>query len=671
MRGVTMWRAALLAGAAILLTAAIGARVTIAAQVPAAAPAATPQRPAAVLAPESERTFVGASVCASCHAAVHDTWQSGRHSKMLQPATVRSVKGTFAGEISLRGKRYRLREAEGSYFITESELTGREREHRVEYTLGSRRIQHYLTTIENGRIVLLAPSWDVTRGEWFHNLEIVRPDEDDHGIVQQWNKNCVGCHVSQQQNNYRPDTRTYATAWVDFGTSCERCHGPGSAHVADYSGPVKPPAITPGLIVRARRIDPERGSMICAQCHSFRNIIAPGFRAGADYYDFFMPVLEHASASSKDPSFWADGRPRRFSNDAIGLWQSECFLKGGATCTNCHIDPHKPDIDRNPQLAPTSNAICTRCHTGMEQALASHTKHRADSRGSSCVECHMPKTVVGIRTTMRDHSISLPTPENTVAFAIPNACTECHRDRRPQWAVEAMQAWWPQGRRMKFVARARAFTAARAADPAAVAPLLRLAADADQGPFIQATAIGYLRSYRDPAVAPALQRAARDAHPVVRGAALSSLGYSSDASARTTLLAALDDPRRAVRISALIALANSSGGSAAGAPGAEDTRRFRAVAAEYAEQARLHEDDAGVQRDLGLVHLLAGDMDRAARALEITFALDPERGSVKFLLALARLGQQRTADARALLAQIPRADTFYGQAQEILKSLRP
>ena len=81
-------------------------------------------------------------------------------------------------------------------------------------------------------MVLLAPSWDVTRGEWFHNLEIVRPDEDDHGIVQQWNKNCFGCHVSAQQNNYRPDTRTYATEWVDFGTSCERCHSPGSAHVA-------------------------------------------------------------------------------------------------------------------------------------------------------------------------------------------------------------------------------------------------------------------------------------------------------------------------------------------------------------------------------------------------------------------------------------------------------
>src|SRR5471030_2400446 len=280
-------------------------------------------------------TMVGARVCASCHKDVHNTWTSGRHSKMIQPATRASVEGDFSRtRLTLRGQPFQLRVSGGAYFITESNITGKPREHRVEYTLGSRRIQHYLTTIENGRIIVLTPSWDVDRKVWFDNMEIVRPDEDDRTPVQQWNKNCVGCHVSQQDNHYRPDTKTYATAWSDFGTSCERCHGPGSAHVEKYQ---KGGAGAGGdrAIVRPTRLDPVSSSTICAQCHSLRDIIGPGYTAGANYFDHFQPILEYGPRKESDPTYWADGRPRRFSNDAMGLWQSECFLRGGATCTTC------------------------------------------------------------------------------------------------------------------------------------------------------------------------------------------------------------------------------------------------------------------------------------------------------------------------------------------------
>jgi len=154
---------------------------------------APPHRAAAPAGP----TFVGAVTCQSCHRQEHDTWKSGRHSRMLQPATAASVKGDFSKEtITLKGQRYRLRAAGGEYFITESFLTGKPQEHKIEYTLGSRRIQHFLTTIENGWMVILPPSWDVQRQEWFDNMEIVRPDERVEKLVQLWNRNCVGCHVS-------------------------------------------------------------------------------------------------------------------------------------------------------------------------------------------------------------------------------------------------------------------------------------------------------------------------------------------------------------------------------------------------------------------------------------------------------------------------------------------
>ena len=86
--------------------------------------------------------------------------------------------------------------------------------------------------------------------------------------------------------------------------------------------------------------------MICAQCHSFRDIYAKNFKAGENYYDFFTPVMEYRLPASEDPAYWPDGRPRQLSNEAFGLWQSQCYLKGGATCATCHTNPHNNDVEQ-------------------------------------------------------------------------------------------------------------------------------------------------------------------------------------------------------------------------------------------------------------------------------------------------------------------------------------
>jgi predicted CXXCH cytochrome family protein len=620
--------------------------------------------------PGAPSTFVGARACAGCHADIHADWKGGRHSKMVQPASPASVVADFSkGAVTLKGQRYQLRVANGEYFISESYLTGKTQEHRVEFTLGSRRIQHYLTTIERGMMIVLPPSWDVQRQEWFDNMDIVRPDENDQKPVQQWNKNCVGCHVSEQDNNYNPATHSYATRWMDFGTSCERCHGPGSAHVQRYSHGERGRPVPERAIIRPTRLDPAASSMICAQCHSLRDVIAPGYAAGADYYDHFQPVLEYGPRKAQDPTYWADGRPRRFSNDALGLWQSECFLRGGATCTSCHQDPHIPDVDKNRQLVSRNNALCTKCHQELSTGLTAHTRHRAESTGSSCVECHMPKTVISIKSTMRDHTISLPTPENTVAFGIPNACTECHTDKPAPWAVATLKTWWPAGRRAKLVNRAETFTAARERRPHAVERLIAIAADPAEGPLIQANALGYLGNYTDARAISALVLAAKANHPVIRSAAISSLGQQAAAEPaapiRTAILAALSDRRRAVRISAIGSVINRGGEPL----GPADMARFQWVGREFAARARLHEDDAGVQRELGVIELLAGRFDAAGDALQISSELEPERPSLKFLLAQARLGQRRVDEARTLLRQVPRTDPYYKLAQERLKQL--
>ena len=611
--------------------------------------------------------WVGAGACGKCHAEQERKWSQSRHSKMVQPASATGVKGDFTrGKIQLRGEPYEVRQRDGAWYITESYLTGKPVEHRVDYTLGNRRIQHYLTTLPDGRVIVLPPSWDILRKDWFHNFDIADPDEPVGVQVQVWNKNCYGCHVSQEEKNYDAESRQYRTAWLNFGTNCERCHGPGADHVAHYSA-AEPPKGPARDIVLQTRLDAKHNTMVCAQCHSFRDIYVNGFTAGSDYYDFFLPILEYNQPEDKDPAYWPDGRTRRFSNDAYGLWQSECFLKGGVTCVACHINAHETEIERNPQLRPDANALCTRCHEAIGKPVAAHSHHKESSTGSSCVECHMPRTVLSIKAEIRDHSMSIPVPENTIRHGIPNACNTCHKDRDANWALKQMNQWYGPASRQKLIRRADAFAMARAGDTAAIPKLLEILDTPSEGALVRSNAAGHLSGFpKDERVFPALQRALSDPEPAVR--VVAALRMAPGAADRQTTIAAmtnaLGDPAAIVRIAAAVFLVSQGIGKLPG----EDGERLEAAKQLFRARALLNSDDAAQQLGAGKFWLLAGDPVTATGALEGSLKLDPEIPA-QYYLAYAYAQQGRMAEARKLLEAIPQADPQFARAQRLLQAL--
>jgi predicted CXXCH cytochrome family protein len=612
-------------------------------------------------------TYVGAAACGKCHADLYRKWSESRHSKMIQPATAASVKGDFSrGQIKLRGDNYTLRVRGGVYYIIESYLTGKPVERRVDYTLGSRRIQHYLTTTSDGRIVVLPPSWDVLRKQWFHNFDIGDPDESGEVEAQVWNKHCFSCHVSQEQKNFNTETIEYKTAWINFGTNCERCHGPGSDHIARYSA--SHPAAGPSHeIVVQTRLDPARNTMVCAQCHSFRDIFVPGYAAGDDYYDYFMPILEYDQPVDKDPAYWADGRTRRFSNDALGFWQSRCFLKGGATCVSCHVDAHDTGVEKNPQLRPDANAICSSCHASIGKSVAAHSHHSERGAGSSCIECHMPRTVLSVKAEIRDHSIAIPAPENTVRHGIPNACNGCHKDRDAAWAVGHIREWYGDRSRVNPIRRADAFAQARKGDTASIAALTAIAADPSENPLSRANAVGYLSRFSSDAAAfPALERALSDPQPMVRAVAalrITNVAPSRQA-ALTALTHALGDSSAVVRLASAI---NLIGLEVKTLPG-EDGERLERAKELYRQRAQLNVDDAAQQLSAGRFYLLLNEGARAAEALNLSLKLDAGIAA-QYLLAYAYAEEMKYDESRAILVKIPPSDPQYAKAQELLRAI--
>jgi len=612
-------------------------------------------------------TYVGAAACAKCHADESAKWSASRHSKMVQPATKASVKGDFSrGRVQLRGAPYLLRERDGVYYITESYLTGKPQEHRVDYTLGNRRIQHYLTKLPSGRVIVLPPSWDVLRKDWFHSFDIADPDETSEVTVQVWNKNCYSCHVSQEDKNFDTEKNEYQTAWLDFGTNCERCHGPGSQHVANYSAPARPAGPARDIVVQTR-LDADRNTMVCAQCHSFRDIYSLGYTAGADWYDFYLPILEFNQPEDHDPAYWPDGRTRRFSNDAFGLWQSECFLQGKVTCVSCHVTPHDIEIERNPQLRPDAGVLCTRCHEAIGKAVPAHTHHAATSAGSSCVECHMPRTVFSIKAQIRDHSMSIPVPENTIRHGIPNACNGCHQDHDAGWALKQMNQWYGDRSRQKLILRANAFAQAREGDAAAVAKLLDILSKPSEGPLVRANAIGHLSRFsKDPRVFTAFTRALTDPQTAVR--AVAALRIAPAPADRTAAIAALvpllGDLATTVRVAAAVTLVSQGISHLSG----EDGVRFEQAKQVFRARAQLNSDDAEQQLGAGKFYLLTGDPVTAVSALRDSLKLDPEIPA-RYFLAYGLAQQGKMDEARAILQAIPPADSQYARAQVLLKAI--
>ena len=588
---------------------------------------------------------------------------------MVQPATTTSVKGDFTrGKLQLRGAPYALRERDGVYYITESYLTGKPQEHRVDYTLGNRRIQHYLTTLPSGRVIVLAPSWDVLRKQWFHNFDIADPDETSEVLVQVWNKNCYSCHVSQQEKNFDTAKNEYKTVVAGFRHQLRAL--PRSGQRAR------------GALQRADAARRARRATSCCRPGSTRRATPWSARSATpsatstpwaspratNYYDYFLPILESTQPVDNDPAYWPDGRTRRFSNDAFGLWQSECYLKGGLACTACHAAAHETEIERNPQLRPDANALCTRCHEAIGKALTAHTHHAEASTGSSCVECHMPRTVLSIKAEIRDHSMSIPVPENTIHHGIPNACNLCHKDRDARWSLEKMNGWYGDASRQKWIRRADAFAAAGKGDAGAIPKLLEILSSRAKVRWRGPMRSSHLARFPgDPRVFPAMrERARRRTAAGARGGGAAP-GCRSGGQGRRpsrSLAAALGDPVTTVRVGAAVSLVSLGVKELPG----EDGERFEQAKQIYRARAEFNSDDAEQQMGAGRFYLLTGDPARALTALQASLRIDPEVPA-RYLLAAAYVQQGQVAKAREVLLTIPPDDADYAKAQRLLKAI--
>ena len=489
------------------------------------------QRPAttthvATLPPTTSGDYLGSTMCARCHQEDFDQWQRSLHIRMTKPIAEATVVGDFSEgtRFADHGRSFEFGRAGGRPFIRVAFGSGIPETFPVDYTLGHKRYQGYLSKLPDGRIYVLPAFWHIESRRWVDWKEITPIPDDAHDLRQIWNTNCFNCHATNLAQGFDVKTKRYETTWTEMGIGCEACHGPGRPHVELMDAWEKNPASKPAYdnstknrdlsgilkIFSPRSAPPRQTYDTCSYCHGNKQNVFLGFRGGDRYEDYATPFLISAPIPANDlqGEFWPDGRPNRF-NRPQALTLSGCFKSGQAVCTSCHVahGSRNPfSLKLNITQGRNGDLLCTQCHTTLRDGpkptvlkplpdaeIEEHTFHKAASEGSRCISCHMSDVNWRLLIRRRDHTFQPPVPEMTAAFGVPNACTTCHDDRSPEWAARQMDEWWRDGdRRKASLAVADTMYRAGSGDATVLPELARLAVDRSRGILVRASAVEFI-----------------------------------------------------------------------------------------------------------------------------------------------------------------------------------
>ena len=336
--------------------------------------------------------FVGSQACAPCHAAIYRTYMqtpmaqsSGRvgasgTQERFERTEFRDSHGAFA---------YRAGTEGGKYYFDFMQQSGRQPiqgRRYLEYFVGSGAAAHsYLMSA--GAFLYEAPvayysnsaAWNSAPGYASYDYPyLTRPIQPG----------CLGCHASGIQRIPGTQSAYESPPFREGGVACERCHGPGSEHIAAGK-----PMINPVRLAAAER------DSICGQCHLSGEIRVA--KAGKDDLAFMpgerladvMTVFVRAGSAS----------PMRVTSHVENLAASACKRASGDKlwCGTCH-DPHSvPGVT---EKATYYRAKCLTCHRTSD-CRAPQPSRQANN--DSCTACHMSRNPPSDidHVVFTDHSI--------------------------------------------------------------------------------------------------------------------------------------------------------------------------------------------------------------------------------------------------------------------------
>ncbi len=323
--------------------------------------------------------YVGNGACVVCHGKIARRHALSRHARTFRPVTLAEFANEFALTPTLidkhKGLRYTTSIANGKCLMIGSSAEGGGAV-SADYAMGAGKTGHtFFHIVEPGTWLDLRISYYTRRKCWdFGPMQ--RPEDDPQSAIGRLHSGdglskCLLCHVTVlRQTNGQIDIE-HST----LGVGCERCHGPGRAHVAAARRPYVTVKDVRQSIDGLSRVAPEALNRICGECHRTAETVGKG-----DSH------LEDDLA--------------RFQGAALA--RSRCFLESRTlSCTSCH------ESHANASPSPEHyDAICIQCHgssrpqphlsTRPDQPRISAVARRICpvNPRTGCTHCHMPRQTI-------------------------------------------------------------------------------------------------------------------------------------------------------------------------------------------------------------------------------------------------------------------------------------